>query len=424
MGSHKRSPDKEAFRRQQRAFWLPAARKLRHKQQLQQRSVQTAADENAAGKDAMTQKLDAIGQLVMELHCCLVGSWTGQAVAEQAAVTTENLLQVVSPESSQLQANAAPFVPTSKPAPAPAATTAPAPVAAAKAGASVLEEERESRESKTALAPVAATIQVPAAENKECREIRRQPLEVLRFRTLASQSSEEEQEEETMEALLAKHKAEREALAANHREQWSVAHTLVEQSVPSTLAAAAAAAAAAAMKEPREEESHESSWHNESSSDDNWDQEPFDASYSSADARQGMLLPSKELPAETPCMQPPGQQTRQQQRQGVRYEFLETTHDLEGESEADATVNIRVPPATQKNDVEVTFRRTHLKVKVRGHEMQPAVIDGEFCGAIDPDGSSWALEGCGEDRTLCLMIEKIKGGILWHHLLKQNETGP
>ncbi len=104
------------------------------------------------------------------------------------------------------------------------------------------------------------------------------------------------------------------------------------------------------------------------------------------------------------------------------YDFHETNDELEGDSEREITVNIKVPPSTDKDDVKVIFRRSTLLVQVSGHEAQPSVIDGELQGCIDPEASSWTLQGTGPDRTLCLIIEKSKGGIKWHRLLKQADT--
>ncbi len=85
-------------------------------------------------------------------------------------------------------------------------------------------------------------------------------------------------------------------------------------------------------------------------------------------------------------------------------------------------MNIKVPPSTGKDDVKVIFGRTTLLVQVSGHDAQPSVIDGKLQGSIDPEASSWTLQGSGPDRILCLSIEKSKGGILWHRLLENVDT--
>ena len=105
-----------------------------------------------------------------------------------------------------------------------------------------------------------------------------------------------------------------------------------------------------------------------------------------------------------------------------RYDFHETNDELEGDSEREITVHIEVPPSTVKEQVFVKFRRNSLLVKVALGCIFHKVIDGELQGCIDPEASSWTLQGSGPDRILCLTLEKSKGGIKWHQLLKQADT--
>mmetsp|Transcript_140503 Transcript_140503/g.199160 ORF Transcript_140503/g.199160 Transcript_140503/m.199160 type:complete len:264 (-) Transcript_140503:33-824(-) len=92
-----------------------------------------------------------------------------------------------------------------------------------------------------------------------------------------------------------------------------------------------------------------------------------------------------------------------------------TFHEVNNKSEV--TVEIEVPPSTQKADITVKMQPTRLLVDVKGHEMRP-VIDGNLSGEIDVEGSSWTLEGKDGGRKLVLELEKTMGGFLWHKLLK------
>lgn len=93
------------------------------------------------------------------------------------------------------------------------------------------------------------------------------------------------------------------------------------------------------------------------------------------------------------------------------WEFIEITDKTE------VTVNFPVPADTKKADIEVTFRDSSLTVKVTGHQLQPAVVDGELAGKIDPDACAWTLEGTGAGRKLVLELEKTMGGLMWTRLL-------
>jgi len=84
----------------------------------------------------------------------------------------------------------------------------------------------------------------------------------------------------------------------------------------------------------------------------------------------------------------------------------------------DVTVTIPVPAATQKSDVKVVCKDTSLLVKVEGHELQPAVIDGELSAAVQPDSLGWTLEGKDEKRKLVMELDKKMGGFMWGQLLK------
>ncbi|CAE8589859.1 unnamed protein product [Polarella glacialis] len=84
----------------------------------------------------------------------------------------------------------------------------------------------------------------------------------------------------------------------------------------------------------------------------------------------------------------------------------------------EVTVIVRVPPETAKSDVKVRFLPNSLRIQVQGHEVQPAVIDGELSGAIDVEASNWSLEGSGPDRRVVLDMEKTMGGFMWNTLLK------
>ena len=64
------------------------------------------------------------------------------------------------------------------------------------------------------------------------------------------------------------------------------------------------------------------------------------------------------------------------------------------------TVRIAVPPTTKKGDVVVMFKAKFLYMSVRGHRLQPAIIDGMLNGSVNADSCSWSLEaGAGRGRV-------------------------
>ena len=50
-------------------------------------------------------------------------------------------------------------------------------------------------------------------------------------------------------------------------------------------------------------------------------------------------------------------------------------------------------------DVSVKLTATKIRVEIKGHEMQPCVIDGSFFQAVDPAGCDHHLEGSGSKRA-------------------------
>jgi len=87
-------------------------------------------------------------------------------------------------------------------------------------------------------------------------------------------------------------------------------------------------------------------------------------------------------------------------------------------NEIAVTVTVAVPAETKKSDVDVCIQATSLRIAVKGHSSQPTVVDGELTGAIDPESSSWSLEGSGEKRRVVVELEKKMGGFMWDKLLK------
>jgi len=84
----------------------------------------------------------------------------------------------------------------------------------------------------------------------------------------------------------------------------------------------------------------------------------------------------------------------------------------------EVTVTVPVPAATARSDVDVCIQATSLRIAVKGHSIQPAVLDGELTGAVDLEASSWSLEGSGDKRRVVLELEKKMGGFMWDRLLK------
>lgn len=89
------------------------------------------------------------------------------------------------------------------------------------------------------------------------------------------------------------------------------------------------------------------------------------------------------------------------------YEFSQ------GQDDPEMTVSIAVPPETKTADVQVKLTRKTLYVSVKGHALQPAVINGTLLHAIDPSESAFHLEGAGEGRKLVLDLEKESAGLDW-----------
>eukprot|EP00930_Biecheleria_cincta_P103448 TRINITY_DN95412_c0_g1_i1.p1 TRINITY_DN95412_c0_g1~~TRINITY_DN95412_c0_g1_i1.p1 ORF type:complete len:233 (-),score=41.38 TRINITY_DN95412_c0_g1_i1:69-725(-) len=83
----------------------------------------------------------------------------------------------------------------------------------------------------------------------------------------------------------------------------------------------------------------------------------------------------------------------------------------------DMTVNIKVPPGTKMADVSVKLTAKTIRVEVKGHEMQPCVIDGHFFKLVDTDGCDHHLEGADDKRVLVLDLLKTQIGMKWPDLL-------
>lgn len=94
------------------------------------------------------------------------------------------------------------------------------------------------------------------------------------------------------------------------------------------------------------------------------------------------------------------------------YDFLEI------QNECQIRVTIKVPPSTASSDCKVKIQRDHLTVAVKGHEVQPAIIDGDLAGRLDVEACGWNVEGKGEDRRLVLELEKEMGGLQWRKLVR------
>lgn len=94
----------------------------------------------------------------------------------------------------------------------------------------------------------------------------------------------------------------------------------------------------------------------------------------------------------------------------------------EQDDEGTVSVKISVPPECAKGDVTVTFGAQRLSVSVKGHPLQPHVIDGALLYGIRSYDSSWALEGKGTKRALVVSLEKADTEVEWQGLL-DDEAG-
>jgi len=57
------------------------------------------------------------------------------------------------------------------------------------------------------------------------------------------------------------------------------------------------------------------------------------------------------------------------------------------------SIRVPVPQGTSKGDVSVSVATDRLRVSVKGHARQPHVLEGALYYDVDPDATSWALEG-------------------------------
>ncbi|KAK3250428.1 hypothetical protein CYMTET_40191 [Cymbomonas tetramitiformis] len=101
-------------------------------------------------------------------------------------------------------------------------------------------------------------------------------------------------------------------------------------------------------------------------------------------------------------------------KRDLPYQFQQTADVCE------MTVTIRVNPGTKPKDVDVSVHKKSLRVKVKGHALQP-VIDGTFPHPVDVDSCMWSLEGNGDKRSLVINLEKTMGGLKWPGLLIEDE---
>ena len=89
----------------------------------------------------------------------------------------------------------------------------------------------------------------------------------------------------------------------------------------------------------------------------------------------------------------------------------------EQDDEGIVVVSISAPPNTAKGDLTVAFGEKHLKVTMKGHPLQPAVIDSDLLYGIKPNECSWALEGKGAKRAVVLTLEKSQTELVWAAML-------
>lgn len=68
------------------------------------------------------------------------------------------------------------------------------------------------------------------------------------------------------------------------------------------------------------------------------------------------------------------------------------------------SVRVAVPPATSKADVAVTVLADRLRASVGGH----SYLDGELYYDVDPDSTSWVLEGADDARELVIELTKAE----------------
>merc|ERR1712083_175518 len=114
---------------------------------------------------------------------------------------------------------------------------------------------------------------------------------------------------------------------------------------------------------------------------------------------------------QSPELQEMIKQMQKAELEGRPYELVN------GTDEEEITVNIKVPPATQKGDILVKLTATTIRVEVKDHEMQPCVVDGALFRPVDLAGCDYHLEGSGDKRTLVLDLMKAQNGLKWPDLL-------
>jgi len=104
--------------------------------------------------------------------------------------------------------------------------------------------------------------------------------------------------------------------------------------------------------------------------------------------------------------------------EAVKIEELDPWTFEEVLNEIAVTVTVPVPAETKRSDVDVCIEAATLRIAVKGHSIQPTIVDGELSGAVDPEASAWSIEGSGEKRRVVVELEKKMGGFMWTRLLK------
>lgn len=101
----------------------------------------------------------------------------------------------------------------------------------------------------------------------------------------------------------------------------------------------------------------------------------------------------------------------------VRY----TPFTWEQDEDGVVTLKFMAPPETAKGDIGVSFGPQRLKVTMKGHPLQPAVVDSDLLYPIVPGDSSWAVEGKGAKRCLVVTLEKAMSSVKWAAVLDNAE---
>eukprot|EP00058_Branchiostoma_floridae_P026828 XP_002612319.1 hypothetical protein BRAFLDRAFT_80065 [Branchiostoma floridae] len=89
---------------------------------------------------------------------------------------------------------------------------------------------------------------------------------------------------------------------------------------------------------------------------------------------------------------------------------------LWGQTTEDVSVKFTVDEGTTKSDIELVLQNKGIKFGVKNREQ---LLEGELCGAVDVEASTWTLEG----QELELLLQKKEEGPMWPAVVMGDTRG-